>query len=66
VTKGKKVYEYHCQKPGCRARLALGCMMEGGRLFPARKLDKDGKPNRENGSFGPHQGWTKFKGEPKE
>jgi hypothetical protein len=64
VTQGKKVFEYpeyHCQD--CFARLSIGCLFENGGLFPHRKLDKDGKPSRKEGSsFGPHRGWTKFKG----
>lgn len=53
VGQGKKTFEYpewHCQ--GCGARLSLGSMMEGGRLFPHRKLDSAGKPDREHGTFG--------------
>lgn len=65
VSQGKKTFEYpeyHCQNPQCRARLSLGCAMEGGTLFPHRKLDEQGKPDRENGKWGKHNGWTKFKG----
>lgn len=79
VTQGKKVYdypEYHChgfvkdEKTGknarCGARLSLGSMMEGGVLFPMRKLVEEGpekgKPDREKGKFGSHNGWTRFKG----
>ena len=67
VTQAKKSFEYpewHCLS--CGARLALGSMMEGGRLFPHRKLDSAGKPDREHGTAGKHHGWTLFKGEPKE
>lgn len=66
VTQGKKVFEYpeyHCQNPRCRARLAIGCNMEGGGLFPQRKLDAKGKPDRENGKHGSHNGWTTYKGD---
>jgi len=55
--------EYHCQK--CYARLSLGQNQKGGGLFPIRKLTPEGKPDREKGSFGPHNGWSKYKGEPK-
>ncbi len=68
VSQGKKVFEYpewHCTNPQCRARLSLGCNMEGGTLFPHRKLDEKGKPDRENGKWdNKHRGWTKYKGEP--
>ena len=69
VTKGKKTYdypEYHCSNPECRARLSLGTMLEGGQLFPIRKLTPEGKPNREEGTWGKHNGWTKYKGNPVE
>lgn len=69
VTQGKKTYEYpeyHCTNPKCRARLSLGSMMEGGGLFPIRKLIEDGpekgKPDREKGVYGPHNGWSRYKG----
>jgi hypothetical protein len=67
VAQGKKTFEYpewHC--PACGARLAMGSMMEGGRLFPHRKLDSAGKPDREHGTAGKHHGWTRFKGEPRD
>jgi hypothetical protein len=67
VTQGKKTFEYpewHC--PACGARLVMGSMMEGGRLFPHRKLDASGKPDRELGSAGKHHGWSHFKGEPRD
>lgn len=66
VTQGKKSFEYpeyHCQNPACRARLSIGCNMEGGTLFPQRKLDDKGKPDRETGQYGKHNGWTKYRGE---
>lgn len=66
--------EYHCQK--CYARLSLGQNLKGGGLFPIRKLIKNldpngdagpehGKPCRERGTWGQHNGWTHYKGEPK-
>jgi hypothetical protein len=64
VVQNRKVFEYaewHCL--GCQARLSLGCTMEGGKLFPHRKLGRAGKPDRERGMFGKHGGWTKFRGE---
>lgn len=57
-------YEYHCQAPGCRARLAMGQITDSnGELFPVRKLLPNGKPNFKNGTFGPHNGWSKYKGD---
>jgi hypothetical protein len=67
VTVGKKVYtyhEYHCKK--CFARLSLGQNQEGGTLFPIRQLLPTGKPDRAEGKFGKHNGWTQFKGDPKD
>jgi hypothetical protein len=64
VTQGKKCFEYpewHCH--ACGGRLALGSMMEGGRLFPHRKLDASGKPDREHGMSGKHHGWTLYRGD---
>jgi hypothetical protein len=69
VTKGKKTYDYHemvCQNSKCRAKLTYGQNMEGGTLFPIRKLTKEGKPDRDEGQYGNHNGWTKYRGEPKE
>ena len=58
-------YEYHCQEPGCRARLSLSQINDStGNLFPVRKLMPNGKPNFQRGDYGPHRGWTKYKGEP--
>jgi hypothetical protein len=70
VTKGKKSYEYAewaCTNPKWRARLSLGTSNdEAAWLFPIRKLTAEGKPHRETGSYGPHLGWTRFRGEAKE
>jgi hypothetical protein len=67
VVQNRKVYEYaEWSCLGCQARLNLGSNMEGGRLFPHRKLDRAGKPDREVGTFGKHGGWTTFRGEVKE
>ena len=73
VTQGKKVYEYHeyhCQEQNCRARLALSQNMEGGTLYPVRKLLENGKPatgdDVVNGKYSKSNGWTKYRGEPKE
>jgi hypothetical protein len=58
-------YEYHCQEPGCWARLSLGQLHDNnGALFPVRKLMGNGKPSFKHGQYGPHNGWTKFKGDP--
>lgn len=67
ASNGKQSYdfpEYHCLNPECRARLSFGQHIEGGTLFPHRKLDANGKPDREAGSWGDHNGWTQYKGEP--
>lgn len=67
-------FEYQCQgsvKNGdrherCRGYLALGQNKKGGGLFPVRALDEKGKPDRANGKFGKHQGWSRYRGEPKD
>src|SRR5271163_4843365 len=69
VTQGKKTFDFHelhCTNPECRARLSFGVHLEGDTLFPHRKLDPSGRPDRATGEYGPHQGWTRYKGEPKE
>lgn len=69
VEKNKKNYEYFefaCNSPKCRARLNFGQRQDGGGLFPIRRLDENGKPDRENGQYGPHNGWSKYRGEAKE
>lgn len=50
----------------CRAYLYIGQNKKGGGLFPVRALDERGKPDRETGKFGKHNGWTRYRGEPKE
>jgi hypothetical protein len=61
-TVGKmEFHEWACR--GCDARLSMGCLMEGGGLFPHRKLAGNGKPDREHGSAGEHHGWSHFKGD---
>jgi hypothetical protein len=65
VTQGKATFEYpewRCLNPQCDARLSLGTTMEGGRLFPIRQLDAQGRASRKHGTHGEHRGWTKFKG----
>ena len=65
VEKNKKSYEYfemNCGNPKCRARLSFGQKQDGSGIFPIRKLDANGKPDRENGSYGQHNGWSKYKG----
>lgn len=63
-------FEYQCRgftkdnKP-CRAYLAFGQNKKGGGLFPIRALTEEGKPDRENGKFGRHNGWSRYRGEPK-
>lgn len=56
-------YEVCCCNPECGAKLAFGQMKKPkGRLFPIRKLTKEGKPSRAEGSYGPHKGWSRFRG----
>lgn len=59
-------YEMQCMNTKCRAKLAFGCNLEGGSLFPKRKLKENGEPDMAEGKFGPHNGWTKYRGEPKD
>lgn len=73
-------YEYQCRglvegEPGkpklpCRAYLYVGSNKKGGHLFPVRKLveagPEAGKPCREKGAFGRHNGWTRYRGQPKD
>ena len=71
----EEFYEYQCQgiidnkekgtKERCKAYLALGQNKKGGGLFPIRALDEKGKPDRATGKFGRHNGWTRYRGEPK-
>ena len=66
VTSGKKTYDYYewvCLNQACRAKLSLGQNLEGDTLFPKRKLDPKGKPDSENGKYGKHNGWSKYRGE---
>lgn len=72
VVKGKKTEtyefpEYHCRSQGCFARLSLGTMNDdSGVLFPKRRLLPNGKPpgkdEGDKATYGPHNGWTKYKG----
>ncbi len=67
----EEFFEYQCrgtlkQGGACRAYLALGQNKKGGGLFPIRKLTPEGKPDREKGNWGPHQGWSRYRGEKKE
>jgi hypothetical protein len=62
-------HEWHCQNGDCRARLSLSANMDKQGLFPNRRLLASGEPatgdKRGEGRFGPHNGWTKWRGEPK-
>lgn len=66
--KGKKFdyYSWQCNNPECRAQLNIGQYNDGGigGMFAKRRLDRDGNPDGENVSFGPHNGWTRYRGEP--
>jgi hypothetical protein len=66
VTHGKQEYQFHelhCQNPECRARLTFGIHQTGETLFPHRRLDPSGRPDRAAGEFGEHRGWTKYRGD---
>jgi hypothetical protein len=68
-TRNVKNFEYFemiCLNPKCRARLSFGQKADGTGIFPTRKLDANGKPDRENGTYGQHNGWSKYRGEGKE
>jgi hypothetical protein len=54
-------FEWHCT--GCGARLSMGQLKDGDRLFPSRRLDAHGKPDREHGTAGDHKGWSHYKGD---
>ncbi len=70
VTQGKESFDFHemhCQNPECRGRLSYGVHKgNGGTLFPHRRLDANGRPDRATGDYGKHHGWTRYRGEPKE
>lgn len=54
-------YEYQCQD--CHAKLAMSQSSDQpGRIFPNRKLLPNGKPSLKEGQYGPHRGWTKYRG----
>lgn len=59
-----KYFEWRCRD--CGGYLAIG-QQEGGKLFPKRKLKEDGSPCKpgEEGRYR-NNGWTKFRGGPKE
>ncbi len=60
---GIEFFEVCCGDPKCGARLSMGQMkVKKGKLFPIRQLTKEGKPSRKDGRFGPHNGWTLFRG----
>lgn len=61
VVDGNDFYEYKCRK--CGSRLSMGQTKKDGKLFPIRQLTPEGKPSRKNGTYGPHNGWTKFTGQ---
>ena len=58
---GNKYYERRCND--CGARLCFGQTKKGGKLFPKRKLMPNGQPDMKKGSFGPHRGWSHFRGD---
>ena len=69
IVKKRKVYtyfEWHCQNPNCKARLSISQNLEGGSLYPVRRLEPNGKPatiESTEGKWGNHNGWTKYKGD---
>ena len=62
-------YERHCRNPECRAVLAYGQKSDD-TLFPKRKLiatgPEAGKADSENGTFGKHNGWSRYRGPKKD
>lgn len=74
----EEFHEYRClglidvvvdgkpRKKGCGGYLYLGQNKKGGGLFPVRQLDEKGKPDRDKGKYGNHNGWTRYRGEPKD
>ena len=54
-------FQYQCRE--CGAELKMGQVKEGGRLFPVRKLDRDGRPDSDKGTTGSHNGWYVYRGE---
>jgi hypothetical protein len=60
-------YEYQCQEESCRAKMSFGQSSENpGSMFPIRQLLPNGKPSWKDGSYGPHKGWTKYRGDNQE
>lgn len=60
---GKREFTYYeAQCRDCGARLSFGQSQDTKNLFPKRKLNKNGEPDMENGSYGKHNGWHKFQG----
>jgi hypothetical protein len=73
---GDDFFEYQCRgliknqegkTERCRAYLYLGQNKDkkAAGLFPVRALDEKGKPDRTSGKYGRHNGWTRYRGEPK-
>lgn len=59
---GNDYFEFQCLD--CGARLSLGqSKQKPGHLFPIRKLNKQGKPDRKTGEYDAKgKGWTMYRG----
>lgn len=66
VVQGNEFPELLCLNPDCGAKLSYGQSKDKKSIFPIRKLTKAGVPHRKTGSYGKHNGWTKYHGEQKE
>jgi hypothetical protein len=61
---GTVFHELACTNQACRATLSIGQSKKlPGRLFPIRKLTREGKPSRAEGTYDTkHRGWTRYRG----
>lgn len=66
VVGGNEFPELLCLNPDCGAKLSYGQSKDKKSIFPIRQLTKEGKPHRQTGKRGAHNGWTKYHGEQKE
>lgn len=59
---GNDYHEFQCAE--CGAKLSLGqSKQRPGHLFPIRKLTREGKPSRKDGTYdAKNKGWTKYRG----
>jgi hypothetical protein len=70
VTGPKSEFDYYeCACNKCGARLSYGQSGDKTSLFPKRKLLPTGEPEnpkKGGGSYGQHNGWTKWRGDAKD